>query len=139
MSEVIRKYRDGEYIVREGEFGNEMYMIISGKVKIVKEKEGVETVLAHLGGGEIFGEMALFEEGKPRSASAVAHGDVTLMAMDKESFLREVRNNPAVALDILKSLCNRLRQVDEILQDFSVKDQRRQEQVRNFMRARGYL
>lgn len=139
MSEAVRSFRDGEYVVHEGEFGNEMFMIISGAVKIVKEKEGHETVLATLGRGEIFGEMALIEEGKPRSASAIACGDLKLMVLDRAEFLKQVKEDPRLALDILKSLCHRLRQVDEILQDLDVKDHKRQEQVRNFMRSRGYL
>ncbi len=135
----IRHFGDGDVIVREGERGREMFMVVSGSVRISKEKEGVETVLAHLSEGEIFGEMALVEEGRTRSASATAHGPVALLVMDKDSFLAQVRRDPSLAFDVLRSLCSRLRQVDDVLQEFTVKDHKRQENVRNFMRARGYL
>jgi CRP-like cAMP-binding protein len=139
MAEAIRHYKDSEVIVREGEPGSEMFLIISGEVKIVKEKEGVETVLAILKPGEIFGEMALVEEGSLRSATAKAHGETTVLAMDKAEFLNQIRNDPELAFQILKSLCQRLRAVDELLQEYSVKDHRRQENIRNFMRSRGLI
>lgn len=139
MSEALRHYRDGEVIVREGEPGFEMFLIISGEVKIVKEKEGVETVLAFLKPGEIFGEMAVVEEGKPRSATAKAHGETTVLAMDKHEFLRQIKQDPELAFQILKSLCSRLRAVDEILQEYTVKDYKRQENIRNFMRSKGLI
>ena len=139
MAEATRVYKDGEYIVREGEPGDEMFLILSGMVKIVKEKEGKETVLAYLKPGEIFGEMALVQENATRSASAIAHGETKLLVMDREEFLRQIRRDPELAFQILKSLCERLRRVDELLQDFSVKDQKRQDQVRNFMKARGLI
>jgi CRP/FNR family cyclic AMP-dependent transcriptional regulator len=137
VAEAIRTYRDGEVIVREGDFGAEMFMILKGSVRIVKEKEGHETALATLGPGEIFGEMALVEEGKARSATAIANGDVTLLVMDKAEFLEQVRRDPNLAFDILKSVCKRLRQVDEVLQDLDVRDQKRQEHLRSFIRSRG--
>lgn len=139
MAEALRRYRDGEIIVREGEPGSEMFLIISGEVKIVKEKEGVETVLAYLKPGEIFGEMALVEENSLRSATAKAHGDTTVLAMDKAEFLNQIHRDPELAFQILKSLCQRLRAVDELLQEYSVKDHRRQENIRNFMRSRGLI
>lgn len=139
MAEAVRTYHDGEIIVREGEPGNEMFMILSGMVKITKEKEGHETVLAYLKPGEIFGEMALVEEGSVRSANAKAHGETKLLVMDRHEFLSQVRKDPELALQILKSLCERLRNVDELLQDFSVRDRKRQDQVRNFMRAKGLI
>lgn len=139
MAEAIRHYRDGEVIVREGEPGTEMFLILTGGVKIVKEKEGVETVLAYLKPGEIFGEMALVQEGAVRSATAKAHGDTSVLAMDKGEFLRQIQQDPELAFQILKSLCERLRAVDELLQEYSVKDHKRQENIRNFMRSRGLI
>ncbi len=139
MAEVIRHYKHGDVIVKEGEPGSEMYLILTGQVQIVKEKEGVETVLAYLKPGEIFGEMALFEEGSRRSATARAYGDTSVLAMDKTEFLKQIQQDPELAFQILKSLCARLRAVDEILQEYSVKDHKRQENVRNFMRSKGLI
>lgn len=139
MAEAIKRFKDGEVIVREGEPGYEMFLIINGEVKIVKEKEGVETVLAYLKPGEIFGEMAIVEEGKPRSATAKAHGDTTVLAMDKYEFLNQIRKDPELAFQILRSLCSRLRAVDELLQEYSVRDHKRQENIRNFMRSKGLI
>lgn len=139
MAEAIKRFKDGEVIVREGEPGYEMFLIINGEVKIVKEKEGVETVLAYLKPGEIFGEMAIVEEGKPRSATAKAHGDTTVLAMDKYEFLNQIKKDPELAFQILRSLCSRLRAVDELLQEYTVKDHKRQENIRNFMRSKGLI
>ena len=63
--------RSGEVLFKEGAQGDEMYLIRSGKIRIVKDLEGTQKTLAVIGEGEFFGEMALLDK-RPRSASAIA-------------------------------------------------------------------
>lgn len=135
---VGKDYQDGEIIFRENEHGSEMYVILHGKVKVFKESRGVETTLALLKEGEIFGEMALFDK-RPRSATAKAAGYTRLAILDRDTFLSLVKRDPVIALQILEKLSNRLRQVDEELQKTMVKDREARDHVSNFMRYRGML
>ena len=81
-----------------------MYFVQSGKVDLYVKGRFVETV----GAGGVFGEMALVDR-KPRSASAVAQTDCTLVEINQRRFLFFVRETPPFALEIMKTLATRLR------------------------------
>ena len=74
LGELGRVYRSGETIVRQGEIGEHMYVIQSGKVEVVREGESSQVKLAELGEGDFFGEMAVFDRDL-RSATVRARGD----------------------------------------------------------------
>ena len=80
-------YKDGEYIVRQGEPGNCMYEIQGGKVVVFRSEGADEILLAELPKGEFFGEMAIFEHGV-RSASVRAKGEARVLTIDKKILLR---------------------------------------------------
>ncbi|HSB31734.1 MAG TPA: cyclic nucleotide-binding domain-containing protein [Candidatus Sulfobium mesophilum] len=84
--ELGRLYADGEIIFKEGDKGDAMYVIQSGKVKLTKNIASKEIVLAEIGHGEILGEMALFDR-LPRSATAAASGEARILSVDKKNFL----------------------------------------------------
>ena len=104
-------YQDGEIIVRQGEVGNAMYVIQSGKAEVVEEVNGKNVPLAVLGENDFFGEMAIFEA-QVRSATVRALGVVRVLTVDKKTLLRRIQQDPALAFRMLEHLCHRLRKLD---------------------------
>src|SRR5262245_24793639 len=81
---AIRSYKLGEVVFRQGETGDRMYLVYSGKVRVLREKNGEEVPLNTLYPGEHFGELALVS-GQPRSATIRAAADSTLVSLPAES------------------------------------------------------
>jgi CRP/FNR family transcriptional regulator len=105
-------YQDGEYVVRQGETGDCMYLVLTGELEVVRRSGGREFVLAILGEGDFFGEMALVEQ-DVRSASVRAVGRAVLLKLDKETFLERVQQDPMLAYQLLVQMSKRLRELDE--------------------------
>ena len=104
-----RRYRPGEPVFREGDPGTALYVIQTGEVRILLGgSDGKEVVLALLGPGEFFGELALLD-GEPRSADAVVTTAAELHVLPREDFLRFLRDVPSVAVSMLASLSRRFR------------------------------
>jgi len=99
-----RKLRKGEVLFREGDAGQEMFLIRSGSIIISKPITGrVEQVLARMGPGEFFGEMSLFDRA-PRSATVQADADTVLLCLDRESLQQLVEVSPRAAAAFFGSL-----------------------------------
>ena len=107
-----RRYQDGECVVRKGETGSCMYVVQQGELEVIGEKDGMEVQLGHLKGGDIFGEMALFER-EPRSATVRAVGDAQVLTVDKRTLLRRIKEDPMVALNLIEDLCRRIRAISD--------------------------
>ena len=97
----------GQVLCREGERGDEMYVVISGAVTLHKAVDGGDTELGRLEEGAHFGEMALIGDA-PRSATIRAAADVAYLAINRETLMRVIASFPAVALQILKGYNARL-------------------------------
>ena len=109
----IKNLRKGDILFNEGDEGDEMFLIKSGKIKIIKEMDnGEKKILAFLGEGSFFGEMAILDN-IPRSASAIAEVDTELIIVDREAFLSKINENPFIKYTI-STLTNRLRRVNEM-------------------------
>ena len=108
---VGKVYQDGEIIVRQGEVGNCMYVIQSGKAEVVEEVNGKTVPLAVLRENDFFGEMAIFEN-QVRSATVRALGTVRVLTVDKKILLSRIHQDPALAFRILESMCSRVRKLD---------------------------
>src|SRR5919202_1453896 len=106
-----RHFRAGEFIFHDGDAGDWMYVIQEGQVEIIKPVDGRDVLLAELGAGEFFGEMALLEE-SPRMASARAATDVTLVEFSKEDLLQVVSGQPQLIYEAARVLSSRLRETD---------------------------
>ncbi|MCS6983779.1 MAG: cyclic nucleotide-binding domain-containing protein [Leptospiraceae bacterium] len=104
---LARNFADGQMIMVEHEPGTELYIIQKGRVKITKVVNNNEVLLAVLGPGDIFGEMALLEN-KPRSASAVAFGPVSTLAINKQNFEVMVQTQPQLAVKLITILSERV-------------------------------
>lgn len=101
--------RADEVLFHEGQEGDTLYFIEKGEIEIYDEGEGGRaSILATLRAGEYFGEMALLEE-KPRSASARARGDSTLLTLDRKSFIELMEQNPKLAMKMTAAISARLR------------------------------
>src|SRR4030042_967112 len=115
LKKVSRVFHDSEIIFEEGSYGDEMYIVHSGSVKLIKKSPESETVIATIKRGEFFGEMALVDNA-PRSVSAIAGADHTrLLALDRDKFLFLVSHQPAFALTVMHILCQRIRDMNERL------------------------
>jgi len=120
-----RSYNPGDIIFREGDVGNEMFIIQSGKVKIAKQlKDGVEKTLVILGPGDFFGEMAVIDK-DVRSANAVSLESSRLIALDEEVFEMHMQTNPKIVKKILKNLTSRLREANQQIANLMIKDANR--------------
>lgn len=104
---LARSFPDGSMIMVEHEPGTELYIIQQGRVKITKVVNENEVLLAVLNPGDIFGEMALLEN-KPRSASAIAHGNVATLAINKQNFEGMVQAQPQLAVKLITLLSERI-------------------------------
>jgi len=113
-SELGRLYSDGEIIFKEGDVGDALYMIQSGKITITKKAASGELVIATLQSGEIFGEMALFDR-LPRSATARASGNARILKMEKKRFFSAIGRDPTLVFKLLESMSQRTRKLDEEL------------------------
>jgi CRP/FNR family transcriptional regulator, cyclic AMP receptor protein len=106
----IRDFKAGEVIFNEGDAAQEMFVIQRGEVEIRLGNRVLETVLAN----NIFGEMALIDAA-PRSATAVATGDVTVVPVGEKQFLFMVSQTPHFALSVMRVLARRLRAMNSTM------------------------
>src|SRR5256885_4145956 len=105
----------GSSLFRVGDSGDAMYFIESGRVRItVTDADGREVILASLGHGDFFGEMAMLG-GHGRSADATVTEDSRLAVLARENFLTFVSSDARIVLEMLSAITNRLRRTDELL------------------------
>src|SRR5579859_6190365 len=92
----VRSYKDGDTVIREGDKGDELFIVLDGKVRVSRG----EQVLTHLGQGEHVGEQALIRS-VPRSATVTAVGDTELIAIRRADFFEILRKEHEVAVKML--------------------------------------
>src|SRR5438270_7402583 len=109
----------GETIFAKGDPGSGLMGVLSGSVKIsVPSADGRDIVLNIIHAGEIFGEIALLD-GHPRTADATAMTDCELMVIERRDFIPFLHSQPELAIEIIKTLCSRLRRTTDQVQDLS--------------------
>ncbi len=125
-----KQYAKDSIVFFENDEGHDMYIIVSGKVEILKEVIKTEKVektkidkkdyeqLAVLQPGDFFGEMSLLND-KPRSATVRALDVVKVIVLNKNNFELILEKQPQLSLKILKTLSNRIRSLDKLLEDAS--------------------
>ncbi|WP_455382790.1 Crp/Fnr family transcriptional regulator [Salinispira pacifica] len=110
-----RTFAKGEVIVRQGNPGVGLFIIIRGKVKIVKQlDEDSQIEIATHGPGEVIGEMAVLD-GAPRTANVVAEEETTCLVLASWAFNAFMEAHPEVALQILPIVVKRFRETNEAL------------------------
>jgi len=105
----------GKILFKEGDAGDKMYIIQDGNIRISKQIGGKEHILAVLGKGDFFGEMAIVTQVK-RTASATAVGTVRLLAFNREGFVGMIEKNARIALNVIDKLCRRLQHTNNQIQ-----------------------
>ena len=109
-SVLVREFKTGDVIFKEGDPATELFVIADGEVEIRLGNR----VLEKLGRYGIFGEMALIDAA-PRSASAVAVTGAKLVAVAEKQFLFLVSNTPFFALNVMRVMARRLRAMNKSL------------------------
>ena len=103
----------GEVIMYEGDFSQELYVLVSGRIRIAKDYSGPhERTLVILRQGDFLGDMAIFESA-PRSATAVAEEESELLALSPDKFKQTIYQKPDMAFEIFRELSARLRRREE--------------------------
>ena len=106
----------------EGELGDRLYVILSGKVKLGRHSpDGRENLLAVMGPSDMFGELSVFDPG-PRTSTATAVTDVRLATMDRDALREWINKRPEIAEQLLRVLARRLRRTNNALADLIFTD-----------------
>ena len=114
---VLRRFGPNQVIFHLGDPGGLLYLISRGKVKISHTTpDGQEVVLAILGTGDFFGELALLDD-SPRSATAVALEPTETWTLHRAEFMQYLSDNPNFALHVLKTLARHIRRLNTQLAD----------------------
>ncbi len=111
FGQLGKSYQDRELIMRQGDVGEAMYVLLAGTAEVIIEWPDREIRLSLLQAGDIFGEMALFTR-QPRAASVRAVGEVRALTLTKREFLRQVHQDPSLAFRILQQMSDRIRRLD---------------------------
>ncbi|MFH1169617.1 MAG: Crp/Fnr family transcriptional regulator [Chloroflexota bacterium] len=116
---VERHLAAGDFVLWEGDPPEWFYLVARGQVKVVKHSsQGKELIIAFFGPGEMFGEVAVFED-KPYPASAQAVTDSELLGIKRQDLLAFLAGRPQVALRIINVLGGRLRSAHRRLKDLA--------------------
>jgi CRP/FNR family transcriptional regulator len=116
---IERSFVPDEFIFWDGDAPEWFYIIADGRVKVVKHSSlGKEFIIAFFGPGEIFGEVAVFEN-KPYPASAQAVAETKVLGIKRKDFLSFLAQRPGVALRIISVLGGRLRDAQGRLKDLA--------------------
>ncbi len=106
----VRTFAPGEYCFREGETGQEMFVILAGTADIMLRGKTLDT----LGPGSLFGEMAVIDH-RARSADVVARSEIRVAPIDQERFIYLITHHPFFAIEVMKVMADRLRRLDALL------------------------
>ena len=119
---AVRRVHVNATVVSQDEPGDAMFVIMTGRVKVVIFGEsGREVTLSMLRPGDSFGEMSMFD-GASRSANCVAVEPTTLLVLSREDLLRHLARHPRTALNLLGEMARRLRRADETIAQLALCD-----------------
>jgi CRP/FNR family cyclic AMP-dependent transcriptional regulator len=119
---TVRKVSVGSAVVAQDEPGDAMFLIMSGRVKVVMFGEsGREVTLSLLRAGDSFGEMSLFDQG-PRSAHCLAIEPTTLLVLSRDDLMKHMQAHPRTAINLVSEMARRLRKADETIAQLALCD-----------------
>ncbi|MFZ4405027.1 MAG: Crp/Fnr family transcriptional regulator [Pseudobdellovibrionaceae bacterium] len=114
---IKETYKSGDFIFFEGDIESHFYIIETGKVQIfTKNKVGKRVDICTIADGESFGEFALLDR-KPRSASAQALTEVTLVKVSEDGYEQLLNDLPVWAMSMMKSFIWRLKNMNQLIKD----------------------
>lgn len=105
-------FAEGQILVREGDAADGVFRLLSGAVDVIRELDGHPILLGTVGAGQFLGEMSVIES-QPRSATARAASKVEVEILTPAEFLDEIANSPQAARELIRRLCQRLREADD--------------------------
>jgi CRP/FNR family cyclic AMP-dependent transcriptional regulator len=112
----------GDRLFAEGDGGDQLYIVLEGKIKLVRAApDGRENLVSVHGPGEMFGELSMFDP-SPRDFTAVAVTDARLAAMAHQDLRRWLVTRPEVAMQLLRALAEQLRRITEVYTDLVFTD-----------------
>ena len=115
-------YARGETVFLEGEQGDTLYIVLTGKVKIGRRAtDGRENMLSVMGPSDMFGELSLFDPG-PRTATATVVTEARLASLAHTSLKPWITDRPEIAEQLLRVLARRLRRTNDALADLIFTD-----------------
>jgi CRP-like cAMP-binding protein len=123
LQRFTRTYSPGAVICREGEEGEEMYIIQKGKVRVSKRFAGKTHVVSVLEKGDFFGEMAIVNRIQ-RTATVTAIDAVELLVFDRDGLQNMIARNTRIAMTIIDRLCRRLQNAHLKIQHLVKRDAR---------------
>jgi CRP-like cAMP-binding protein len=97
-------YAPGQFIVRQGQIGTGLYVIVDGTVKVLRGSDE----LASLGEGDFFGELSVIDQ-EPRNASVQAESQTRCLALASWDMLQLLQSDPALSLNLIRGLVTRIR------------------------------
>lgn len=103
-------FEDGETIIRQGDYGDCMYVIQEGQVEIIRELDDNRVRVAVRQKGEFFGETAIFER-EVRSATVRALGRARVLTIDKKNLLRGIHEDPSLAYRMVQTMSRHIREL----------------------------
>ncbi len=117
-----KEYKKGQIIFSEGDEGEGFYLVISGRVKVYKlSPEGKEQIMHIFGPGKPFAEVPVFGGSRyPANAEAMDH--CKLFLFPKKAFISLIQENPSLAMNMLASLSQRLKQFSNLIETLSLKE-----------------
>lgn len=101
-------YEDGHVLFKEGDVGDKLFIVVSGKVMILKEQNGEQKHLATLKENDFLGELALFDA-ETRTATAMCDGPCTFLVIERNDMEQLAHEYPAIAFGFIKVLISRMR------------------------------
>lgn len=114
---VLRRFSSDQIIFHHGDPGGLLYIVSKGKVKITHSTpDGQEAMLAIVGTGDFFGELALLDD-SPRSATAEAIEPTETLTLHREDFMRYIQDNPEFAMHVLQTMARRIRRLNNQVSD----------------------
>lgn len=130
----------GEVLFREGDAGDEMFVVRTGEVRVFLEAGGVEKTLAHLGPGEFVGEMSLLT-GQPRSATAIVQKQSDLLVVGSRVLEEMIVHNTEIALRLIRKLARRLEATDTLVQVLLYRDGKKRviENLKRLAKMHGWI
>lgn len=125
-SVVKRRFKRGEYLVRQGDASGALFILMMGTVNVIatsalSSAKGKEVILATLARGDYFGEMSVIDD-LPRSADVVADSLTDVLVLGQSQLLACLQAHPAVAISLMKGLVARLRTADEKIESLALVD-----------------
>ena len=119
---TLREYPKGSMIILEEEYGDVVFLVKKGTIKVTRvNDEGKEVILALMGKYDIVGEMSVVD-GEARSANVLAQEDCELYAIRSEDFLDILKNNFKISFLLMSELAARIRKSDQHIEALSLSD-----------------